>query len=128
MTPCDHHLFTASVRKGCTNWFFSSLIGKISRKKLAVLLDFVQITSPLPSIWTTCTTFFNLGRYLPIPIPELTNYTVCEKWTKNLGRALHPFIWTKSKRTATFFVKPSLFQLNPTYVYEMDSKLGPSLN
>ena len=32
-------------------------------KKVAVLLDFVQITStptpsPLPLIWTTCTTFF----------------------------------------------------------------------
>ena len=28
--------------------------------------------------------------------------------TKNLGRALPPLIWTKSKRTATFFVKLSL--------------------
>ena len=32
--------------------------GKVSWKKVAVLLDFVQITSPLPLIWTTCTTFF----------------------------------------------------------------------
>ena len=45
------------------------------------------------------------------PISKLTqyiHYTVCEKWTKNLGMALPPLIWTKSKRTATFFVKPSL--------------------
>ena len=36
-----------------------SLLGMVSRKKVAVLLDFVQITSPpLPPIWTTCTTFF----------------------------------------------------------------------
>ena len=34
----------------------------------------------------------NLGRGLPplLPIPKLTQYTVCEKWTKNLGRALPP--------------------------------------
>ena len=33
-----------------------------TRKKVAVLLDFVQISPPpppLPPIWTTCTTFFN---------------------------------------------------------------------
>ena len=32
-----------------------------TRKKVAVLLDFVQITSPPPPppIWTTCTTFLN---------------------------------------------------------------------
>ena len=29
-----------------------------SRKKAAVLLDFVQITFTPPTIWTTCTTFF----------------------------------------------------------------------
>ena len=82
-------------------------------KKVAVLLDFVQITStPLPLIWITCTTFFfnanvskNLGRGLPLPPhPQIDPiYTVCEKWTKNLGRALPPLlIWTKFKRTATF--------------------------
>ena len=31
-----------------------------------------------------------------------------ENVTKNLGRALPPLIWTKSKRAATFFVKPFL--------------------
>ena len=71
-------------------------------------MNFVQITSTpfLPLIWTTCTTFFNanvpkkLGRGLPsLPIPILAQYTVCEKWTKYLGRALP----LKSKRTVTFF-------------------------
>ena len=35
-------------------------LGKVSRKKVTVLLDFVQITStpPLTLILTTCTTFF----------------------------------------------------------------------
>ena len=34
-------------------------LGTVSWKKGAVLLDFVQITlTPLPLIWTTCTTFF----------------------------------------------------------------------
>ena len=49
----------------------------------------------------------NLGRGLPppppLPIPKLTQYTVCEKWTTNFGRAPLPLIWTKSKRTTTFF-------------------------
>ena len=64
---------------------------------------------------TTWTTFFNanvpknLGRGLPLPPhPQIDPiYTVCEKWTKNLGRALPPLNWTKSKRTATFFGRPS---------------------
>ena len=48
-------------------------IGKVSRKYLAVLLDFVQITLTLPLIWTTCTTFFErqcakkLAMGLPVP-------------------------------------------------------------
>ena len=37
---------------------FCEAYGKVSRKKVAVLLDFVQIT-PHPPIWTTCTTFLN---------------------------------------------------------------------
>ena len=74
-------------------------LGRVSRKKVAVLLDFVQITSnpplpPLPPIWTTCTTFFynanvpkKLGRGLPLPPhPQIDPiYTVCEKWTQTLG-------------------------------------------
>ena len=33
-------------------------LGKVSQKKVAVILDFVQIPSPpLTPIWTTCTTF-----------------------------------------------------------------------
>ena len=62
-------------------------------------------------VWTIFTTFLNanvpnnLGRGLPLPPhPQIDPiYTVCEKWTKKLGRAPPPIIWTKSKRTATFF-------------------------
>ena len=62
---------------------------------------------PLPLIWTTCTTFLErkcakkLGRGLPLPPhPQIDPiYTVCEKWTKYLGRALP----LKSKRTVTVF-------------------------
>ena len=65
------------------------VLGKVSRKKVAVLLDFVQITltpPPLPLIWTTCTTFLNAN------VP------------KKFGQGSPPpLIWTESKRTATFF-------------------------
>ena len=46
----------------------------------------------------------NLGRGLSLPLlPQIDPiYTVCKKWTKNLGSP-PPIIWTKSKRTATFF-------------------------
>ena len=37
---------------------FCYWLDKVLRRKTAVLLDFVQITSPPPPIWTTCTTFF----------------------------------------------------------------------
>ena len=40
--------------------------------------------------------------------PFIDQKCTYEKVTNNLGRALPPLIWTKSKRTATFFVKPSL--------------------
>ena len=52
----------------------------------------------------------NLGRGLPLPPhPQIDPiYTVCEKWTKNLGRALTPLIWTKSKEQLLFFGKSSL--------------------
>ena len=35
-------------------------LGKVSWGKTAVFLEFVQITSPPPLIWTTCTTFSNV--------------------------------------------------------------------
>ena len=58
---------------------------------------------PFPLIWTTCTTFLCqkiwAGVSPSLPIPILAQYTVCEKWTKYLGRALP----LKSKRTVTFF-------------------------
>ena len=38
-----------------------------------------------------------------LPIPKLTQYTVCEKWTKEIGGVFPPLIWTKSNRTAIFF-------------------------
>ena len=47
----------------------------------------------------------NLGRGLPLPLhPQIDQiYTVCEKWTKNLGRALPPSFGQNKKKTATFF-------------------------
>ena len=87
-------------------------------KKVAVLLDFVQITSTPPPqnldnlyhffLTPTCQKIL-AGVTVPLPPhPQIDPiYTVCEKWTKNLGRALPPLNWTKSKRTATFFGRPS---------------------
>ena len=55
-----------------------------------------------------------MGRGLPLPPhPQIDPiYTVFEMWTKNLGGALPPLIWTKSKRTAIFFGSPSLTLLD----------------
>ena len=91
-------------------------------KKVAVLLDFVQITSTPPPqnldnlyhffLTPTCQKIL-AGVTVPLPPhPQIDPlYTVCEKLTKNLGRALpSPLIWTKSKRTATFFLELSLTQ------------------
>ena len=46
-----------------------------------------------------------LGRGLPLP-PHLQIdpiYTVCEKWTKSLGSAPPPIIWTKIQKSSYFF-------------------------
>ena len=68
-------------------------------KKVAVLLDFVQITSTPPPqnldnlyhffLTPTCQKFL-AGVTVPLPPhPQIDPlYTVCEKLTKNLGRAL----------------------------------------
>ena len=79
----------------------------VSRKKVAVLLDFLQITSTPP----------------PPPPPNLDNLyrffctPMCQKLRRGLLLLPHPKIdptysvrekWTKSKRTATFFGRPSL--------------------
>ena len=72
-------------------------LGKVSRKIGAVPFFFNPILQK------------KLGIGLPLPPhPQFVSiYIVCEKWTKNLGSALPPFIWTKSKRTDTFFGRPS---------------------
>ena len=49
---------------------------------------------PPPPIWTTCTTFMHPN--------------VPKNWA-----GVSPLIWTKFKRTATFFVKPSLMPVVP---------------
>ena len=82
-------------------------------KKGAILLNFVQITlTPPPSpqfgqlvplfLTPICQTIWAVVTP-SLPIPKLTQYTVCEKWTNNVGRLPPLLIWTKSKRTATFF-------------------------
>ena len=86
------------------------MVGEGFTEKVAVLLDFVQITStPTPPNLDNLYHFFNahvrkkFGQGSPPPQIDPI-YTVCEKRTKNLGRALpSPLIWTKSKRTATLF-------------------------
>ena len=70
---------------------------------------------PLPPIWTTCTTFFNanvpknLGRGSPsLPIAKLTQYIQFVKSGQKIWAGPSPPLnWTKSKRTATFFGRPS---------------------
>ena len=75
-------------------------LGTDSWKKVAVLLDFVQITSttlppPPPNLDNLyhfferqCAKKFGQGSPLPPHTQIDPIYTVCEKWTKNLGRAL----------------------------------------
>ena len=66
---------------------------------------------PLPLIWTTCTTFLNanvpknLGKGLPLPPHSQIDpiYTICEKWTKNLGRALPPPSFGQNPKEQLFF-------------------------
>ena len=82
---------------------------------------------PFPLIWTTCTIFFNtnvaknLGRGLPLPPPPQIDpiYTVCEKWTKNLGRAPPPHL-DKIQESSNFFCEsvPYLALLKSSTVTE----------
>ena len=63
-------------------YHFCPIKGPASEKKVSVLLDFVQVTSPLLTpIWTTCTTFFQ---------------------RRNSRFEIHFFIWKKSKRKHFF--------------------------
>ena len=70
------------------------MVGEGFTEKVAVLLDFVQITStPTPPNLDNLYHFFNahvrkkFGQGSPPPQIDPI-YTVCEKRTKNLGRAL----------------------------------------
>ena len=86
-------------------------LGTDSWKKVAVLLDFVQITStpPLPLIgqlvplsWTPmCQKIW--ARVSPsLPIPKLTQYIQFVKSGQKIWAGFPPLIWTRSKRTAIF--------------------------
>ena len=93
-------------------------LGKASRKRVAVLLDFVQITStpPPPNLdnlyhffWTPMCQKIWAGVSPSLPIPKLTQYIQFVKSGQKIWAGPSPpLIWTKSKRTATFFGKPSL--------------------
>ena len=83
-------------------------LGKVSRKKVEVLLDFV----PSPKFGQLLLHFWNanvpknLGRGLPLPPhPQIDPlYTVCEKRTKNLGKALpSPPHLDKIQKNSYFF-------------------------
>ena len=88
-------------------------LGKVSRKKITILLDFVQNTttpSPLPLIWTSCATFFNTNvpkklskdLHLP-PHPKIDPiYTVCVKWTK-IWAGPSPLHLDKIQKNSYFF-------------------------
>ena len=91
-------------------------------KKVAVLLDFVQITSTPPPqnldnlyhsfLTLTCQKFL-AGVTIPLPPhPQIDPlYTVCEKLTKNLGRALpSPPHLDKIQKNSYFFLELSLTQ------------------
>ena len=119
----DQHAFTCisfkkkvSPKAGDHDFqkFDRSTLGKASRKKSSCSFGFCPDylnTSPSLQFGQLVPLFFNtnvpknLGRGLPLPPhpPIDPIYTVCEKWKTKLGRALSLLIWTKSKRTATFF-------------------------
>ena len=83
------------------------------QEKVAVFFYFVQITSTPPSpqfgqlvpLFLNANVPNNLGRGLPLPPhPQIDPiYTVCEKWTKNLGRALPPPHLDKIQNNSYFF-------------------------
>ena len=86
------------------------------QEKVAVFFYFVQITStppspPSPQFGQLVPLFLNanvpkkLGRGLPLPPhPQIDPiYTVCEKWTKILGRALPPPHLDKIQKNSYFF-------------------------
>ena len=86
--------------------------GKVSRKKVAVLLDFVQITStPHPLIWTTCTTFFERqcakkfgqGSPPPSPSPNWPNIYSLWKVDKKFGQGPPPPQLDKIQKNSYFF-------------------------
>ena len=91
-------------------------------KKVAVLLDFVQITSTPPPqnldnlyhffLTPTCQKIL-AGVTVPLPPhPQIDPlYTVCEKLTKNLGRALpSPPHLDKIQKNSYFFLELLLTQ------------------
>ena len=61
MSCCSKLTFLIEIsQRGCEFCPGVGTNGRLHEKKVAVLLDFVQITltPPLPLIWTTCTIFF----------------------------------------------------------------------
>ena len=92
------------------------LIGKCSRKKVAVLLDFVQLRGgggPCPNFLSTFHKLYILGQFgdgrTPAQIFWHTGVRKSGTSCPNYGRGGGvKVIWTKSKRTASFFGSPSL--------------------
>ena len=92
-------------------------LGTVSREETAVILDFVQITStPCPPnldnlyhfFWTPMCQKIWAGVSPSLPIPKLTQYIQFVKSGQKIWAGPSPPLnWTKSKRTATFFGRPS---------------------
>ena len=101
-------------------------------KKVAVLLDFVQITSTPPPqnldnlyhffLTPTCQKFL-AGVTVPLPPhPQIDPlYTVCEKLTKNLGRALpSPPHLDKIQKNSFFFSGDLPLAVQSRHMLKMD--------
>ena len=89
-----------------------SILGKVSLKKVAVLLDFVQMRGggPCPNFlahFHNCILGqFGDGEIGGYPCPNFLAHCRLKKWNMlpKLGAGgVVEVIWTKSKRTATFF-------------------------
>ena len=101
------------------------VLGKVSRKKLLFFWILWKLPpTPLPPIWTTCTTFFFERQkrwfkwHSKWPIIQNSSwikakYLPCESWIKpkkqfkvqiiGILEEIDSLSWTKSKRWATFF-------------------------
>ena len=90
----SHFLYKVSWKKELFSWILSKLRRPPPLPNLDNLYHF---------FWTPMFQKLGRGLPLPIPIPKLTQYTVCEKWTKNLGSPPPPHLDKIQKNSYFFF-------------------------